>query len=420
MSAKESLGPVPSDERVDVLDSLRGFAIFGILMINISVFSGYTYLSAEAQSELMMAEWNGIFDFLHNVLFSGKFYTLFSLLFGISFAIQYMRFSDSEKSFTLHFSRRLFFLFLIGVIHLWGIWFSDILVIYALCGYVLLLFKKVSGRWLLFWAVVILLIPALNAWHLQTSETPYTNYVYEFLNEQWYEVGLPLNSNEAGSFEMSDVATVIQSGDWRTVLSFNYIGPLLRGYVILLDGRFFKVIGIFILGFWFGKQILLHSLHRNKKSLSMYALGGLLIGLPVNIYTALGWYPGISEGNFPLVKEMAEPFALVGLTTFYVAAFMLLYHTSFKKVLDKMFNAVGKTALSNYVLQSIIGIALLYEIGLGLGSELGAAPLTLLVFLIFAVQAVLSSVFLKSFRFGPLEWIWRILTYGKWIKNRKN
>lgn len=162
--------PIDKSERVHVLDALRGFAILGILMINILNFSGYIYMMADEQNRLLLADWNTLFDRFHTVLFRGKFYTLFSLLFGIGFAIQLIRASSAGRSFTLHFNRRLFFLLLIGIVHLWGIWYGDILVLYALCGFLLILFKDMPSRGLLWAAFLILLIPGLNAWYIMATD----------------------------------------------------------------------------------------------------------------------------------------------------------------------------------------------------------------------------------------------------------
>jgi uncharacterized protein len=231
MNKKSSLNPVTGRERIHVLDALRGFAIFGILIINIRVFSGYSYMPEEIRSDLFLAAWNSTFDLIHTVFFSGKFYTLFSLLFGIGFAIQFVRASSADRSFIRHFSRRLFFLLLIGIVHLWGIWFSDILVIYALCGYALILFKNLSDRGLLFAAFLLLLVPGLNAWYLQTTGGGYTTVIYEYFSESWAAADLPKASEENATFRMEDLWAVIQSDSWRTVLSCYYIGPILRGFM---------------------------------------------------------------------------------------------------------------------------------------------------------------------------------------------
>jgi len=411
--------PVDQSERVHVLDALRGFAILGILMLNILVFSGYLHMMAEEQNRLFLADWNTLFNRLHTVFIRGKFYTLFSLLFGIGFAIQLMRASSAGHSFTLHFSRRLFFLLLIGIVHLWGIWFGDILVLYALCGFLLILFKDMPGRGLLWTAFFILLIPGLNAWYIQANGGGYTTYLYQWLSNSWSSLGLPTYSGENEPFRVHDIVAVIQSDSWRTVLSFNFIGPLLRANTIALDGRFFNVLGIFVIGLWAGQQLLLNNIHENRPFLIRVATVGLLLGIPMNIFLAMENPAGLEEAWFTLTKETLNSFRYLILTAGYVAVFMLLFRTSFQKHLNSLFSAVGKTALSNYILQSLICILLFYDIGLGLGKFMGSALLTLAVFIIFAFQILISTLWLKRYRFGPLEWIWRCLTYGRYMKNRR-
>jgi len=417
MNKKKSFNPVGSKERIHVLDALRGFAIFGIFMINARVFSGYAYMLAEEQEGLMLADWNSIFDMFHAVLFSGKFYTLFSLMFGIGFAIQFIRASSTDRSFNRHFSRRLFFLLLIGIVHLWGIWFSDILVLYALCGYVLILFKGLSDRGLLLAAFLVLCIPGLYSWYLQSNDGAYTAAIYQQLSDSWTEAGLPHASDDRETFQMRDVVEVIQSESWGTVLSFNYIGPLLRGYIYTLDARFFNVLGVFILGLWVGRHLMFHKLHDNKPLLIRIGVAGLLIGLPLNIIFSLNNPIGLNDSMYLLVKDAVEPFAYVSLTAGYVAVFMLIYHTQLRNTLTALFNSVGKTALTNYILQSLIGIFIFYGVGLGVGEYLGSAYLTLIVFLVFGFQILISNLWLKWYRYGPLEWFWRVLTYGRSMKN---
>lgn len=418
MNKKSTFNPVSSKERIHVLDALRGFAIFGIFMINARVFSGYAYMLGDEKEGLMLADWNSAFDMFHAIFFSGKFYTLFSLMFGIGFAIQFIRASSTDRSFNRHFSRRLFFLLLIGIVHLWGIWFSDILVLYALCGYVLILFKGLSDRGLLVAAFLVLCIPGIYSWYLQANDGGYTTAVYQQLNESWTQRGLPHASNENESFQMRDVVEVIQSESWRTVLSFNFIGPLLRGYIYTLDARFFNVLGVFILGLWAGRQLMFHKLHENRPLLARIGVAGLIIGLPLNILFSINNPIGLNDSLFLLVKDALEPFAYVSLTAGYVAVFMLIYHTWLRDGLTALFNSVGKTALTNYILQSVIGIVIFYGVGLGLGEYLGSAYLTLSVFLVFGFQILISNLWLKRYRYGPLEWLWRVLTYGRHMSNR--
>lgn len=419
MNQNSSFNPIGPNERIHVLDALRGFAIFGIFVINIRVFTGYSYFIDEVKADLLLSEWNLAFDWFHTVFFGGKFYTLFSLLFGIGFAIQFIRASSTDRSFKLHFSRRLFFLLLIGIVHLWGIWFSDILVLYALCGYFLLLFKDFSNRALLWTAFFILLLPGLHAYYLDVADGGYTNWLYLQLSESWIAADLPKASEGFATFQMNDLVEVIQNGSWATVFSFNYVGPLLRGYMMALDGRFFKVLAVFILGLWTGRQLMLHKLHGNISFLKKIAAVGFLVGLPLNILYALDNPTKFTDSSFMLVKDVLAPFGYVSLTAAYVASFMLLYGTRLQTMMTSLFNSVGKTALTNYILQSVIGILLFYGAGLGLGENFGSAYLTLAAVLIFAFQILISNLWLKRYRYGPLEWFWRVLTYGRYMKNRK-
>ncbi|MGM0458947.1 MAG: DUF418 domain-containing protein [Bacteroidota bacterium] len=419
MNKPKNLNPVGKKERIHALDSLRGFAIFGIFIINIRVFSGYSFMMDDLKSSLWLANWNATFDWLHTLFFAGKFYTLFSLLFGIGFAIQFIRASSTGRSFNLHFSRRLFFLLLIGIVHLWGIWFSDILVIYALCGYVILLFSRFSNAALLWAAFLVLLLPGLHAWYLSAYDTVYTDHLYTLLSEAWNFMELPKASEDQYTFQMRDLVEVIQSGSWSTLLSFNAVGPFLRAYMVALDARILKVLGVFIIGIYAGRHLMLHKLHENKPVLLKIAAYGLIIGLSLNIFIAMDYAMKMDQSTIMLLKDTLTPFAYVSLTMGYVGVFFWLYRTGFQKTFNLLFSAVGKTALSNYILQSVLGILLFYDVGFGLGNYLGSASLTIATVFIFGFQIIISTLWLKRYRYGPLEWMWRVLTYGRYMVNLK-
>jgi uncharacterized protein len=411
------LRPAQQKERIDVLDALRGFAVFGMFIINIRVFSGYTYFFHETSGDLFLSGWDTTFDRIHIVLFSGKFYTLFALLFGIGFAIQIMKASAADRSFIAHFSRRLFFLLLIGIVHLWGIWFSDILVFYAICGYLLLLFRSLSGKGLL-WAVILLLfIPGLHSWYLIETSGGYTNTLYRWLGESWTVMGLPAQSGPDGSFRMENIADVIRSDSWETVFRFNFIGPLLRFYLIAYDARIIKILAMFVLGFWIGRNILDNQIHKKRAFLAKVAIAGFLLGLPLNIFYSMDNGGLFNDTLDDIISNSLNTFGYITLTSAYAATFALLYTTGFRKFLDWSFNAVGKSALSNYLFQSVAGILLFYSAGLGLGEYFGATALTISVLAIFGFQILFSRLWLGNFRFGPVEWLWRSLTYGRFINN---
>ncbi|MFO7999720.1 MAG: DUF418 domain-containing protein [Marinilabilia sp.] len=411
--------PLDQRERIRVLDALRGFAILGILMINIRVFSGYSYVLQDVRNQVLLPEYDHIFNWIHISFFSGKFYTLFSLLFGIGFAIQLIRSSSANRSFSSFFSRRLFVLLLIGMVHLWGIWFSDILVLYAICGYLLVLFRGLSNRALLLSVVFLLLISGLHDWYIHVTDGGYTNTLYQMISERWKSADLPRASSEQVTFQVQDMALVFREGSWSTVLSFNALGPLLRAYFISYDGRLIKILAVFVLGFWVGRKIMLSNLHEKTSFLVKVAVLGWIIGLPLNILYGMEYFKGAEDPQIVFAGGVLVLLGYITLAVAYASTFALLYRTRIRKLLDLLFSSVGKMALTNYILQSLIGIFLFYSIGLGLGEHLGSTLMTIAVFIIFGFQSLVSNLWLSFFRFGPLEWIWRILTYGQYIKLRR-
>ncbi len=410
-------GSLIAVKRIKVIDALRGFAVFGMLMINIRVFSGYAY--GAHHEELLLGQWDVTFDQIHAVFFNGKFYTLFALLFGIGFAFQRNNALQAHRPFTRQFARRLFFLLLIGLVHLWAIWFGDILVLYSLCGFILMLFMKLSTKKLLWAGVLLLLVPGMYSWYLYATQGGYTNLLFQWLSHSWMITGLPHALPYTDTFTMKDIAYVTREGSLGSLLRFHSLGPILRMYLISVDARLFKIVAIFILGLWAGRNIISRQLHQNKAFLIKTAITGWLVGLPLNVFFAMDNITSLKDSSVVLIKDILIPFGYVSLTAAYAATFILMYRTGIKKILDALFSAVGKTALSNYIFQSFAGIFLFYGIGLNLGESMGATSLTVVVFGLFGLQVILSTRWLKRFHMGPLEWFWRVATYGGMKPNRR-
>jgi uncharacterized protein len=413
------LKPIVQKDRIDILDGLRGFAILGIFIINARIFSGYAFISAEEKQDMLWAEADHIFNWIHIVFFSAKFYTLFSLLFGIGFAILLVRAMQNNRPFLSFFSRRLFILFIIGLIHLWAIWYSDILVFYALCGFLMIAFRKFSNTGLLIASMVLLILTALHAWYIHTSGGGYTEAIYKELSQKWQEAQLPRAPSEYDTFRMPDIAEVIRDKSWSTVARFNAIGPWLRIYLISYDARILRILAIFLLGFWTGRQILQHQIHENKIFLTRTALISWAVGLPINIFFVEG-DASLGENSLRVpLENIITSIGYIALALAYASSFALLYLSRWRKALASTFSGVGKTALTNYILQSILGILIFYSAALGWGEFSGSTIITLVVLVVFILQVLASNYWMGKFRFGPLEWIWRTLTYGKFISIKK-
>jgi uncharacterized protein len=159
----ETLSPITrKPDRILFLDILRGIAILFIFIANISFFSGWWFLSESERLALPTPKLNHILDMIAFALIDGKFYSIFSILFGIGFAVQYQKFVESQGNFVTFMRRRMLILVLLGGIHLFFIWLGDILTLYALLGLVLISFRQFSDKRLIVWAVVLLILPIVH------------------------------------------------------------------------------------------------------------------------------------------------------------------------------------------------------------------------------------------------------------------
>jgi uncharacterized protein len=185
-----------------------------------------------------------------------------------------------------------------------------------------------------------------------------------------------------------------------------------RLFSLLYEGRFFKVLACFLIGIWAGRKILNEGLLQNQKLLKQIMLYGFLLGIPMNILLAYGSVQ--TEQVWQLLDFIIYALGVVPLACAY-AATVALHFNSKQKYLS-IFAPVGQMAMSNYILQSIISIFIFYGIGLGLALETPLWQVIGIALLVFILQIIFSKYWLQKFRFGPLEWIWRMMTYQKYIK----
>lgn len=406
--------PLQQTERAAILDVLRGIAILGILLNNIYSFSGYGMLTDEMR-ELNFSTFNldQLLNLLQIIFVEGKFYTLFSLLFGIGFSIFLLRGEAKGINPLKIFYPRLIILAVIGFLHLYFIWFGDILLLYALIGLVLPLFRKCSNRTLITWAVVLILCPIL------------IDIIKVATGWSAFPVFIPLAMP-------TDIENGITEDNWRTLLfnedsGFKEWGIMQdTGYIyryadLIESNRFFKVLGIFILGLYVGRNRIYSNLGQYKPLLKKVRKWGFIIGLPFSI--AMGIFEGDDhyvpmhwEGLFDTVSYA---FGVVPLSLAYTATIALLWNRKNNNSRLRYFAPAGRMALTNYILQTVVGSFLFYAAGFGLGQEFGLVYVFLIALAIYIFQILYSTLWLKYFQYGPLEWIWRMLTYRKWLPIRK-
>lgn len=412
----QNLAPVQTKDREVFMDILRGFAILGIFIANLG--SGFSWYREEAQltGPFLLPELDHKMGFLHHMFIEGKFYSIFSLLFGWGIALQFKRADAKGINAAPTVRRRLFFMLLLGAVHLL-IWPGDIVFFYALLGFILLPLRKFSNRTLLVTGIILVLSPILLYWAKMTW--PVLNYPAELLVKTGIKVDgalLNLKSEE-------DFINMMKHGSWFDQLKGNISGFFFRYNYLFFVSRVPKVLGMFLIGYVVGRSDFYKNILQHKKVLYWVIGIGLLIGLPANFYLAR--YMTYFNGDYfnlktkGLHQTIFYALGVAPLAMVYVALFMLSFQTGVGKKILSILAPVGKMAFSNYILQSLIGNFVFLGAGLGYMGQVGPVYYTLFGIGVFIIQIILSTIWLKYFNYGPLEWLWRSATYKKWQPMRK-
>jgi uncharacterized protein len=401
------IGPVRPAERIETIDILRGWAIFGILVANMMVF---------AADYLPWAErWPGLADrttvFLIQFFGESKFWTLFSFLFGLGFALQLERAQARGVRFFPVYRRRLLALLLIGILH--GlIWEGDQLIIYALLGFLLFLFRGRSPRTLVIAAVGCLLL-TLSIYSARDGIRELRKRDPETA-QQAIRAAVQREMDRKAWREQA-VQTYSQ-GDFGDVVAWNaqniarwHSSPY--AYLSFLRGEF----PLLLLGLFAARRRFLHDIPANRTFMWRVFWWGLALGLVCTSVSLLAEH--ISNPALPfLTRQLRTLLWRIGspaLCFFYASAIVLLVQRERWKRRLAPLGAVGRMALTNYLLQTLIGVTIFYHYGLGFYGKVGPAAGIGLTLLIYGLQILLSVWWLRRFRFGPAEWLWRTLTYGK-------
>lgn len=375
--------PVQQSERIHILDILRGFAIFGILAVNMAGFASPAFLPGYV-SPASVPWYDTLAQNLVLFFAEGKFYTIFAFLFGLGFAVQLARAEARGKDIRSFYPRRLLVLFGFGVLHAILFWTGDILRLYAVLGFALLAFRKRSNRTLLIWAGVLFALSFV---------------ILGFL-------GAPGGKETAiAGFDIVGMArAVYTSPSYLDVLGFQTLASPLS-FLILLVVQGPSVMALFVLGLIIGRLHCFERLPENRPVLRRALWIGLVVGLIGNSLFVF------AENNW--LASLGFTIGAPALAVCYVGGLALLSLPARGALLLAPLGQVGRMALSNYVLQSLACSLIFNGYSLGLYEKVGAAGLWGITFAIYLVQIPLSVWWLSRFQFGPLEWVWRSLTYGK-------
>lgn len=273
-----NITPTSTSQRHIFLDALRGFALLGVCLANYPEFSLYTFQQDSVIDAMPTAGVDKIVRFLQYLFIDGKFYTLFSVLFGIGFSIIISHAAEKEANGFRIFYRRMVILALIGCTHLMAIWSGDILLLYAVLGMLLPLFRYMSDRNILITASILLLLPVMIDGIAETAGLFFAKYPYE----QWWHY--------AGIYGITEdnFGTWLRDADsYREVHQFLIQGAWERMYEFIDGNRYFKVMGLFLIGFVVGRHKIYADLKTHKALLNKVVLWGSIIGLPISVLYAI-------------------------------------------------------------------------------------------------------------------------------------
>lgn len=397
-----SVNPVSSKERFIILDALRGLALLGICLANYPEFSLYTFQSTEAIGIMPTAGIDKIVRYLQYFFIDGKFYTIFSLLFGIGFSIILSNAQRKNANGFRIFYRRMFVLALIGFLHLMFIWSGDILLLYALLGMLLPLFLKLSDKKLLRFSVGLIVFPVVVdtlavIGGINLSET--------VVRWQRYYCGLYGITDDNFGIWLRD------ADSYGDVFQFLIQGAFVRLQEFIDGHRALKVMGLFVLGYYIGRNRLYANLEDRKTWLAKVFRFGFLVGIPTSFLYAWSGTNGHPAGI--VFHSLLYAVSIVPMGLAYVAGLCLLYIRHREAGIWKLLAAPGRMALTNYIGQSLIGMLLFYGIGFGLGASVGLVTTEAIAAGVFLFQIVFSIFWFRFCQFGLLEWIWRMLVYNK-------
>jgi len=380
------------------MDVLRGVAILGILFVNMGLFSLPEGLPAR---ELWPNVVDRIVERLILFFAQEKFKALFSFLFGLSLAVQMMRTEARGARFLPLYARRLFVLLLIGVAHFVLLWDGDILHDYALLGFILLLFRRRSLKTLLVWASIFLSIPVL--FHgLATYYSTTRQVSPQLMNWISYE-----NAEDQATIE--ETRRIYSRGTYAEMITLR-ASELPRD--LTPDTEDAYLIAIFLLGLYVGRRRIFHDISAHLPFIRGVQRWGLMIGVAGNAAFAVGGsFDPSPTSVMQNVGRTCLLFAGPAMGFFYASTIILLMQSEAWRRRLAPLAAVGRMALSNYLLQSLICTMIFYSYGLALFCKVRPSLGLLLAMIIFLIQIPLSVWWLRRFQFGPIEWLWRSLTY---------
>lgn len=392
--------PISNAQRLVSLDVLRGFALLGILTMNIGLFSmpAAAYFAPTVYGSLTGVD--GWIWRLTHVLADMKFMAIFSMLFGAGIVLMSERIeSRGHAAKGVHY-RRMAWLALFGILHAHLLWHSDILYWYGMCGMVVYLFRKLPPSWLVFWGLLGIAITSVIMVGSGLSTSYWPSEMLEYVKA---------DLKPSASAIADEIAAY--RGDWLEQMRKRVPKALELETSTLLFWAFWRISGLMLLGMAFFKLGILSAARSKAFYLTFVGLA-VTIGIPVILYGihynfAIDW----AAPKFFFVGTQFNYWASVLVSFGWLSLVMLLCRSKWLGSLKRALAAVGQTAFSNYILQTVICTTIFYGHGFGLFGQVDRAGQAIIVVVIWVFQIALSTLWLRHHYYGPLEWLWRSLTY---------
>jgi uncharacterized protein len=418
----ERLTPVRAQERLGSVDVLRGFAVLGILAMNIYAFA----MPFPAYGNPLIGGRTSVLDlgtwWTTHVFFEMKFMSLFSALFGAGLALMAERAEARGVRFGGTYYRRLLWLLLMGAVHAYLFWFGDILFGYAICGLILYPLRRWRPHTLIAVGLILLcvMVPialgfgfvVMLKMEVSAMEAIEAREAGEELTEKQLGEIEGWEQFNPGPEQLQDEIDAYRGGYLGQVV---YRAPIVAMFqtVFLVVFGFWRICGLMLIGMGLMKLGVLSA----RYSTRFYACGaviGFAVGLPVTWLGARGMFDHEFEvfymnqgGYFP------NYFGSLFLSFAYLSVVMLVFKSGILTGLTRRLAAVGRLALTNYLSHTLICTTLFYGWGFGLFDHLGRFQQMFVVLGIWILQLIVSPIWLEWFRFGPAEWLWRSLTYWR-------
>lgn len=389
--------PTPSSDRIGEVDIIRGFALFGVMWMNVFGMGDFLVPSDRIHGLTDFKVLEDVVGFLSATLMSGKAQALFSMLFGFGFAIMMDRIGARGGDGTAIYLRRLTVLLLIGLAHVTLLWMGDILNAYAAMGFLLLLTRRWSSGWLLGVGLALaFVVPSLLMVYYQII-SPDGPPAFVAVMDAGAVTRWPI---VMGHDYPAFVAAMFQG-----TLDF-YLQPIALSY-------FGWILGRFMIGSWIFRQGWLQAPERYLTGFAIVAAtfipAGLLLTLMRRLMRSLELQP--MDWAVPLFRGLGPVAEVIQAMGYGALIIVLCQVPAVRRALSGL-GSLGQMALTNYLLQSVVFFVILYGFGLGLLPWMGPTFSLLLTLVVVGLQIVFSRWWLARYAYGPAEWAWRWATYG--------